>query len=115
MATKTYETTGTLGHDGEMHPPGAEVELTDDEAQPLLEQGAIREPGAGEAPVTAGPAEVELETHPLTAETIAEIEALVPEIDDEERLETALEAEETKGGREAIQERLDELADGDGE
>lgn len=118
MAKQTYETTGTLrdptaGEDerADLLPPGTEVELTDAEAEPLLDREAIQEPGAGEAPAPAGPAEVQLETHPLTAETIAEIEVLVPAIDDVERLEAALEEEDTKGGQEAIEARIDELED----
>lgn len=120
MAEQTYVTTGSLrdptageGERAELLSPGTEIDLTDEQAQPLLDRDppAIRKPGAGEAPAPEPTPEID----PLAPETIAEIEAILPAIDDVDRLEAALEAEETKGGQEAIQARLDELAADDEE
>lgn len=107
----TYITTGTLKRDGEIIEPGAQIELSEEEAAPLLalDPPPIREPETA-APSPAAQASV---AHPLAPDTIAELEAILPVIDDVERLEAALAEEETKGGQAAIEARLDELA-GDG-
>lgn len=116
--TNEYDVVGTLHHNGTVYRPGETVELTDKEAQPLLEASPppIEEPGAeSESPTPAAPTA----TNPLAPETIAEVEAILPEIEDVERLEAAHEFESSNQGRkgalEAILTRLDEVAEGDEE
>lgn len=108
--TETYEVAGTLNHGGDLYTPGDEIELTEDEARPLLDRDppAIQTPGAG-----APPPSPTTQPNPLAPETIAEVEAILPAIDDPGRLEAALEGEDRVGAVEAIEDRLDELADDD--
>lgn len=130
---KTYLTNGTLYREGERLPPDTEIELGKGEAEDLLERDAIREPGEGPG---ASPSKVEQleekiedlegkledareETHPLTPMTVAEINALLPEIDDLDRLQAAIRAEEQGMDRSSalssLQERVDEVAEEEGD
>lgn len=109
----TYITTGTLKRDGEYLEPGTEIELSDEEAAPLLANGAIREPGSEvAAPSSAAQA------NPLSPQTVAEVETMVGVIDDVDRLNDALDYEashdDRKGAIAAIQARQEELAEEDG-
>lgn len=123
-----YITTGTLFRDGELHEPGERVELSGDEAEGLLELGAIREPGE---PGGATRSEVEQledqvaeledklaeaggEHPPLAPGTVEEIKAILPQVSDLDRLKAAIEYEEQNADRSsaltALQERVDEVA-----
>lgn len=116
--TSEYEVVGTLHHNGEVYRPGDTVDLTDDEAAPLLEATppAIQEPGAEGEP-SPTPATTTAE-NPLAPRTIAEIEAILPEVDDRERLEEAAAHEashqDRTGAMDAVRARLEDLAEDEG-
>lgn len=46
-ATKTYTVLGNLEHDGERYPPDSAVELTDDQAKPLLDLQVVKPAAVG--------------------------------------------------------------------
>lgn len=85
--TRTFEVATPLRHDGERYGVGEPVEMTERQAAPLLEIGALREPKGG-ADAARGTGEP-----PADAERHARLVAAIAELDPEN------EAHFTKGGK----------------